>query len=133
MKEGEGMRFKILKISLIIIIGIIMPLLYNCYFYSVNAEAEFNEDYYLKNLHKDRTFGTTKISEIGKIVIGTLRGAGIVISVLALIAIGIKYMTSSLEEKAKYKQILLPYFLGALIVFGISTILPIIVKLAGKI
>ena len=54
------------------------------------------------------------------------------ISVLAIIIIGIKYMLGSVEEKAQYKETLGPYFLGAVLVFGITNILTIIYNIANS-
>ena len=47
-------------------------------------------------------------------------GSGI--AVIALIILGIKYMMGSVEEKAEYKKTLMPYLIGALMVFGASVI-----------
>ena len=44
------------------------------------------------------------------------------ISIIAMIALGIKYMMGSVEEKAEYKKTLLPYFIGAAFVFGATAI-----------
>lgn len=43
-------------------------------------------------------------------------------SIVVLIILGIKYMMGSVEEKATYKKTLFPYFIGAIFVFGASTI-----------
>jgi len=47
-------------------------------------------------------------------------GSGI--AVIALIILGVKYMMGSVEEKAEYKKTLMPYFIGALFVFGASVL-----------
>lgn len=47
-------------------------------------------------------------------------GSGI--AVIALIILGIKYMMGSVEEKAEYKKTMMPYVIGALMVFGASAI-----------
>ncbi|MBR3003363.1 MAG: hypothetical protein IKF38_07435 [Clostridia bacterium] len=56
-------------------------------------------------------------------ILGILQTFGIAISVIALIAIGIKYMLGSVEAKAEYKKTLIPYVVGAFMVFAVS-ILP---------
>ena len=96
-------------------------------------KTEFDPDYYVEQINSTESKGTDKISSIGKRIIGLLRGAGTVVSVIVLIAIGIKYMIGSVEEKATYKQTLLPYVIGAVFVFGITTILPIIIDVAKAI
>ena len=39
-------------------------------------------------------------------------------------------MTGSIEEKAQYKKTLMPYFIGAMMVFGISNFLVVIYNVA---
>ncbi len=64
----------------------------------------------------------------GKTIVSILTSIGIVISVLALAFLGIKYMLGSVEERADYKKSLMPYFIGAMLTFGASTIANIIYK-----
>ena len=47
---------------------------------------------------------------------------GKVLSVLMLAVLGVKYMLGSSEEKAEYKKSMMPYLIGALLVFAASTI-----------
>ena len=51
---------------------------------------------------------------------------GSIVSVAALILIGIKYILGSVEEKAEYKKTLKPYLIGAVMVFAITNLLGII-------
>lgn len=55
-------------------------------------------------------------------IIGVITTIGVVISVISLIAIGIKYMLGSVEEKAEYKETLKPYLIGAFLVFTVSLV-----------
>ncbi len=59
----------------------------------------------------------------------SLVGSGI--SIIALIALGIRYMTGTLEERAEYKKTMLPYVIGACFVFGASIIPSIIYQIFG--
>ena len=43
-----------------------------------------------------------------------------------MILLGVKYMLGSVEEKAEYKKSLFPYMIGAVFVFGASTIAGIV-------
>ena len=70
---------------------------------------------------------------IGNSIITILTTVGVVISVIVLIVIGLKYMMGSLEEKAEYKKSLMPYVIGAVIVFAASTIAGVVYNLAGNI
>ena len=70
---------------------------------------------------------------IGNSIIGTITVVASIISVIALIVLGIKYMLGSVEERAEYKKVLLPYFVGAIMVFGITNVLNLIINLVGNI
>lgn len=59
-------------------------------------------------------------------ILGIIRTIGIVVSVGTLAFIGIKFMWGSVEEKANYKQTLIPWIIGATMVFTITTIPTII-------
>lgn len=66
------------------------------------------------------------ITSIGNSIIKIITTIGIVASVIVLIVLGIKYMIGSAEEKAEYKKTLLPYLIGAALVFAASTIAQIV-------
>ncbi len=70
------------------------------------------------------------VDDFGQGIISIITTVGSIISVVALIALGIKYMMGSAEEKAEYKKTLLPYFIGATILFGCSVIAGIIYNIA---
>ena len=55
-----------------------------------------------------------------------------ILAVIILIVLGVKYMMGSAEEKAEYKKTLLPYFIGALFVFGAGAICTVIFNMAGQ-
>lgn len=67
--------------------------------------------------YKGTNPGSEKLKSKANIIFSHLRTIGIVVSVVALIVIGIKYMMGSVEEKATYKQTLLPYLVGAILLF----------------
>lgn len=60
-----------------------------------------------------------------KHILGYIQVIGSIISVAALIIIGIRYMFSSVEEQAKLKDVLIYYIIGAILVFATSNILGI--------
>lgn len=62
------------------------------------------------------------ITDIGNSIVKILSTVGIVASVITLIVLGIKYMLGSAEEKAEYKKTLLPYVIGAALIFAASAI-----------
>lgn len=79
---------------------------------------------------------TAGIENIGNQVITILSTGGSIVSVIILIVLGLKYMMGSAEEKAEYKKTLMPYVIGAGLVFAASAIAGIVFSftqgLAGK-
>ena len=69
---------------------------------------------------------TGELVKKGNIVIGIIQAIGAVVSVVALILIGFKYMMGSVEEKAEYKKTMIPYIIGAIMLGSIVTIVGII-------
>lgn len=71
-----------------------------------------------------------KLDQVGNSVITIITTVGSIISVIVLIVIGIKYMMGSVEEKAEYKKTLLPFVIGAIILFACSNLAGIIYNIA---
>ncbi len=72
----------------------------------------------------------TKIDNFGQGIIKVITTVGSLCSVVVLIMLGIKYMMGSVEEKAEYKKTLLPYVIGASMVFAASSLVSIIYNIA---
>ena len=64
-------------------------------------------------------------------VIGIIQIVGTGIAVIGVIYLGIRYMVSSIEEKADIKKKAIPYVIGAVIFFGATGILRLIADVAG--
>ena len=75
--------------------------------------------------------GVSEVKTLGGKLMGVLQTAGVVISVIILIVLGIKYMMGSAEEKAEYKKTMIPYLVGAILIFAASTIASIIFSFAN--
>ena len=76
---------------------------------------------------------TEKIDSLGQDIVKIVSTIGSVVSVVVLIVLGIKYMMGSAEEKAEYKKTLLPYIIGAALVFAASTIASVVFNFASSI
>ena len=61
-------------------------------------------------------------------IVSVIETVGVISSVIILIVIGIKYMLGSVEERADYKKTMIPYLIGAFMVFTVSLIPQIIFK-----
>lgn len=72
------------------------------------------------------TFKTDDITDFSKSLINVISIVGSAAAIITLIVLGIKYMMGSAEEKAEYKKTLLPYIIGAAMVFGASVLTGVI-------
>lgn len=70
--------------------------------------------------------GGSRAVTLGNKLIGVLQQIGSIVSVIALVAMGIKYMVGSVEEKAEYKKTMIPYVIGAVLVFATTNVLAIV-------
>lgn len=72
-----------------------------------------------------------KLNSVGNTILTLIRTVGIFIAVGILMVLGIKYMMGSAEEKASYKKTMMPYIVGAVVLFAASTILTTIIGFAA--
>lgn len=78
------------------------------------------------------TVNTDKIGSLGQNIVSIISTVGSIVSVIVLIVLGLKYMMGSAEEKAEYKKTLLPYIIGAALVFAASTIASVVFQFANS-
>lgn len=74
--------------------------------------------------------GVTDVQSFGGKVIGVIQAVGSVVAVAILVVLGIKYMMGSTEEKAEYKKTLIPYVIGAVLIFAASQVAGIVYNMA---
>lgn len=72
------------------------------------------------------SYDVSSIGNVGNQLITIVSTVGSVASVIVLVVLGLKYMMGSAEEKAEYKKTLLPYVIGAALVFAASTIATVV-------
>ena len=75
--------------------------------------------------------GTGSVKSLGQQILGIVQLVGSIAAVVVLVVLGIKYMMGSAEEKAEYKKTLLPYIIGAVMVFAASSIAGVIFNFAS--
>ena len=71
-----------------------------------------------------------RLKDMGNGFVEIISTNGVIISVIVLIILGIKYMIGSVDERAEYKKTLLPYVIGAGLVFAASSIAQIVYNIA---
>mgnify|MGYP004611971813 CR=1 FL=1 len=75
---------------------------------------------------------TDEFKTFGEKIIGGIQAIGSLIAVGILVVLGIKYMLGSAEEKAEYKKTMIPYIVGAILVFSASNIAGFVYKFATQ-
>lgn len=118
-------NYKVLNLIILMIIifaGIIFS--YNISYAEELPLGDLNE--YVR----EPTTSPDKFHEKVNNFITVIQVVGSIASVVALIIIGIRYMYSSVEEKAEYKKTMLGYIIGCALVFSIVNILGVIYDVA---
>lgn len=117
------MKNKLFKI--ILIIATLILLFCNSKVYAVNHDPTTNPDFW-----KPEDIGSeSELVEKAGAILGLVNTIGVICSVIALLIIGFKYMIGSVEEKAEYKQAMMPYIIGSVLVFATTTLPNVIFNL----
>ena len=85
---------------------------------------------------KDMANGTgnqpQEVLNLGKTIVTIMQTVGIVVAVVVLLILGVKYMIGSAEEKAEYKKTMIPYLVGAILIFASTTIVNVVYNIANS-
>ena len=73
---------------------------------------------------------TSGISGVGANIVSIITTIGIIVAVIVLLILGIKYMMGSASEKAEYKKTMIPYLVGAVLIFGASAIAKAVIAMS---
>lgn len=90
-------------------------------------------DAYDPSSHELDGTSASRIENVTSKILTVISNIGIAVSVIMLAVLGIKYMLGSVEEKAEYKEGLIPYVIGAFILFGITGFIKILIAIGDKI
>lgn len=71
-----------------------------------------------------------QVVTLGATIVTIMQTVGIVVAVVVLLILGIKYMMGSAEEKAEYKKTMIPYIVGAVLIFASTTIVNVVYNIA---
>ena len=75
---------------------------------------------------------TSQITIVGANIVNIIQVVGIVIAIVILLIIGIKYLTASAEGKAEYKKTMIPYLVGAGLVFAGTSIVKVVYSMVTQ-
>lgn len=99
-----------------------------------NEEGEFVEkDKLDENGNPVKMLDKEEIQEAIDSVYSVLFTLGVALSVIIGAVLGIKFMIGSVEEQAKIKEMIIPYMLGCVVVFGAFGIWKIVIGLGGNV
>ena len=83
--------------------------------------------------HEDLTNTSNRVTKVlGNMAVVT-RIVGVTIGMVMLMAIGMKYMAAAPGEQADLKKALIPYVVGAILIFATTGIISIIIKFSAQI
>lgn len=87
----------------------------------------------LNGLNGDGNVQTNDLTKVGNNIVTIIQVVGIVIAAIVLLVIGIKYMMGSASEKAEYKKTMIPYIVGAVLIFAGTSLVRVIYSLSTSV
>ena len=81
--------------------------------------------------YKTSIEGYSQAENKAKGIVTVLRTIGIAVAIIGILVLGIKYMAGSVEARADYKKSMIPYLIGCIMLFAITTLLSIIYDLTS--
>lgn len=87
----------------------------------------------LNGLNGNGNVQTNDLTKVGNNIATIIQVVGIVIAVIVLLVIGIKYMMGSASEKAEYKKTMIPYIVGAVLIFAGTSLVRVIYSLSTSV
>ena len=87
----------------------------------------------LNGLNGNGNVQTNDLTKVGNNIVTIIQVVGIVIAVIVLLVIGIKYMMGSASEKAEYKKTMIPYIVGAGLIFAGTSLVRVIYSLSTSV
>ena len=114
-------------LSIILFVAIIMTM------FTTIVRADEDSTGKVDTLFGEGTANTEGILGVGTNIVSIITTVGIIVAVVVLLVLGIKYMMGSASEKAEYKKTMIPYLIGALLIFGASAIAKAVIAVSESI
>ena len=86
-------------------------------------------DFDYQNYQPAEQQGYDKVTNWAGSFLGILRNIGVIVGVVGIAIIGIKYMIGSVEQKAQYKQTLIPFAIGILMLVAGTVLVSVIYEI----
>lgn len=87
----------------------------------------------LNELNGNGNVQINDLTKVGNNIVTIIQVVGIVIAIIVLLVIGIKYMMGSASEKAEYKKTMIPYIVGAVLIFAGTSLVRVIYSLSTSV
>lgn len=120
------------KISKILVV-MLLVLMTMTMFMSVTVNASTDSSSKVEDLFSGGSVQVDGINNVGKNIVSIITTIGIIVAVIVLLILGIKYMMGSASEKAEYKKTMIPYLVGAVLIFGASAIAKAVIAMSESI
>lgn len=128
------------KYSIIKIISIILIISTLIYIPNISKAADIikdafsqAEDFLNTPPSSEVKISDNNIIEISKQIYKVVMILGIVVAAVIIMVLGIQFMTGSIEQQAKVKEMLVPFGVGCVVVFGSLTIWRIVVSVMSSV
>ena len=118
-------------LMIILLISIVMTMLMSGVVNAAPTTTDSTSQ--IEDLFSGGSASTTGITNVGKNIVSIITTIGIIVAVIVLLILGIKYMMGSASEKAEYKKTMIPYLVGAVLIFGASAIAKAVVSMSQSI
>lgn len=105
------------KLAIIVMLIFALVLFFSI---KINASDDINPNNYKTTLSASEAAG---LFSKAKPILTILRALSVMIAVIAISILGIKFMIGSVEQKASYKEKLIPIVIGAILISGLSSLL----------
>ena len=122
------MRKKLRIISILIMAIMLMMMFTTVVCAASGTGAASGAESALNNITISYDNGT--VTDMGGKIASVISTVGVVVAVVVLLILGIKYMMGSASEKAEYKKTMIPYLVGAILVFAASAITKVVISMA---
>ena len=124
---------KVLKIFMLLIIFVVICSTSTSYASDPIGDIIHDAENFLNNGQNSTIINDDDMKQMSDDFFNVLFSIGIVIAVIVGLVIGMQYMMSSVEEKAKGKKFLVVYIIGCGVLFGAFGIWKIIVHIFNAI
>lgn len=114
-KTKKSVKIYAIMMLIVLIIGVLQI--------SIYAKTP---DELIKKMGNAGTYENEDLTNAGEKIVGIIQTVGTIAAIAILSILGIKYMAGSMEERADIKKAMIPYIVGAILLFATTSIVSMI-------